>query len=344
VDTFTQMALGAAIGDAGFGRRLGNRAVLLGAGAGLVPDLDLAVNLMGDWTSLVHHRGWSHSLIVLTLVSPLVGWIGWRWDRRRNPYLAWALLAFLCLVTHPLLDVCTSYGTLLLVPVSWTRLSIDAIGIIDLLYSLPLVVALVWSWRLRNRPAPSRIQGRHVTAAALALTTALLLAGLSITTIVRSRAREDLASLGFTARRIRATPPPVFTPLRRVVARDARGDVMVCVVSPWSERPYRFTRIDWPDDPLVDRALATEQGRIFTWFADGFITARVSRDPAGRTATVHLGDQRYGMVTAPSWSPFGVSFTFPPDEGPPRAVLEHPRGRIDVGRELHASWRLLLGR
>ncbi len=343
MDTPTQMLLGAAIGDAGFSRRLGNRAVLFGAGMGLLPDLDLVANALGEWTSLVHHRGWSHSLLVLTLISPLLGYAGYRIGRRRTPYLAWALLALLALVTHPLLDVCTSYGTMLLVPLSWHRFALDAVGIIDLAYSVPLLGALVWSWRLRSRRTTGRITGQRVTAAALVLTTLFLLGGLGITATVRSRARADLEQAGFSPSRIRATPPPLFTLLRRAVARDARGNVMVAVVSLWSPRPYTFLRIDQPDDPLIDRALATREGEIFTWFADGFVTARVERDPGAGTAVVHVRDHRYGLVTQPGWAPFGARFEFSGEEGPPRAVLEEHRGDLDLMREISASFGIMFG-
>ena len=337
MDTPTQMLLGAAIGDAGFGRSMGSRAVLFGAGMGLLPDLDLVSNALGEWTSLVHHRGWSHSLLVLTLVSPLMGYLGYRIGKRKTPYLAWTLLAFLALVTHPLLDACTSYGTMILVPFSWKRLALDAVGIVDLVYSVPLLAALVWSWRRRRRGA----SGHRITAAALAFTTLFLLAGLGITATVTSRARADLVADGFVPEAIRSTPPPFFTPLRRAVARDADGNVMVSVVSLWSPRPYSFLRIDQPDDPLIDRALATREGEIFTWFADGFVTARVERDPKDGTAVVHVDDHRYGLVTQPGWAPFGVRFEYFDENGPPEAIMEEHHAGLDVMAEIAASWRLM---
>jgi len=333
------MLLGAAIGDAGFGRRMGSRAVLFGAGMGLLPDLDLVSNALGDWTSLVHHRGWSHSLLVLTLVSPLMGILGHRIGRRETPYPAWTLLAFLALVTHPLLDACTSYGTMLLVPLTWKRFALDAVGIIDLFYSLPLLVALIWSWRLRRRGS----SGHRITAAALALTTLFLVAGLGITATVASRARADLAGLGFETERIRATPPPFITPARHAVARDADGNVMVAAVSLWSRRPYRFLRIEQQHDPLIERALASREGEIFTWFAGGFTTARLERDARDGTAVVHVDDHRYGLVTQPTWAPFGARFEFSDTRRPPRAVLVEHRGDLDVTAEIAASFRILLG-
>ena len=61
MDSITQIALGAAIGDAAFSRKLGPRAVIFGGACGLLPDLDMFAGLFGDeWTTFVHHRGLSH--------------------------------------------------------------------------------------------------------------------------------------------------------------------------------------------------------------------------------------------------------------------------------------------
>lgn len=342
MDTLTQMALGAAIGDAAFSKRMGNRAVLFGASMGLLPDLDLSSRFMGDWSSLMHHRGYSHSLVILPLIVPLLGWLGWRWDRKRNPWLAWTLLAAIALLTHPLLDACTSYGTMLFVPITWNRYAIDAVGIIDAIYTIPLLVALAASWRLRmSRKSWGWFTGQRVAAAALALTTTYLAVDLGITQIVKARARTDLMASGFVAERIRATPPPFFTPNRHVVATDGAGNVAVSSVSLWSDRPYTFTRRPRSDGPLGEKALASHEGEIFTWFADGFVTARTEPDTG--STSVRLDDHRYGMVTDPAWSPFSVLFTFDPDGNQTASLLRHGRD-LDVRAELTAAWRLMWGR
>ena len=90
---------------------------------------------------MVHHRGVSHSVIVLPFAALPVGWLGWWRSDRKAPIWTWVHLAFWALITHPLLDTCTSYGTQLLAPLSDQRYSTDAIGIIDLLYTTPLLVA-----------------------------------------------------------------------------------------------------------------------------------------------------------------------------------------------------------
>ena len=75
MDTVTQIALGAAVGEAVLGRRAGNKAVLWGAIAGTLPDLDVFVPLGDAVSDFTYHRSASHSLFVLALVAPLLAWL-----------------------------------------------------------------------------------------------------------------------------------------------------------------------------------------------------------------------------------------------------------------------------
>ena len=63
MDSLTQIVLGAAVGEAVLGRKVGNKAMLWGAIAGTIPDLDVFIKLFADpITSTELHRGISHSL------------------------------------------------------------------------------------------------------------------------------------------------------------------------------------------------------------------------------------------------------------------------------------------
>src|SRR5690606_37503481 len=68
MDLVTQAVLGAAIGEAGWGKKLGAGAMCAGALLGMTPDLDIISGLAGQWASLIHHRGVSHSLLFAPLV------------------------------------------------------------------------------------------------------------------------------------------------------------------------------------------------------------------------------------------------------------------------------------
>ena len=75
MDSLSQFALGAAIGEATLGARLGRKAILIGGLLGTLPDLDVLVQYADAVESYTYHRSWSHSLLVLSLASPIIAWL-----------------------------------------------------------------------------------------------------------------------------------------------------------------------------------------------------------------------------------------------------------------------------
>lgn len=72
MDSITQIVLGAAVGEVVMGKKAGNRAMLWGAIAGTIPDLDIVANLFcDDLTALAFHRGISHS-IFFAVTAPVL--------------------------------------------------------------------------------------------------------------------------------------------------------------------------------------------------------------------------------------------------------------------------------
>ncbi len=72
MDSISQAVLGAAVGEAVLGKKIGNRAILIGAIGGTIPDLDIISNLfLDDMNAFNFHRGITHS-IFFSLVAPLL--------------------------------------------------------------------------------------------------------------------------------------------------------------------------------------------------------------------------------------------------------------------------------
>lgn len=85
MDSLTQMVLGAAVGEAAMGKKLGNRAALWGGIAGTIPDLDVMANFfMTPLDALVFHRGITHSVVFCLLAALLMGWLVPK--MYKNPY------------------------------------------------------------------------------------------------------------------------------------------------------------------------------------------------------------------------------------------------------------------
>ena len=72
MDSLSQIVLGAAVGEVLLGKKIGNRALVLGAIGGTIPDLDVIANpFLSPMQALDFHRGISHSLL-FSLVAPLI--------------------------------------------------------------------------------------------------------------------------------------------------------------------------------------------------------------------------------------------------------------------------------
>ncbi|MFT4568985.1 MAG: inner membrane protein [Saprospiraceae bacterium] len=164
MDSITQAVLGAAIGEAVAGKKIGYKAAVVGAIVATIPDLDvLFIPFLGELQKMSFHRGYSHSIAFCILASFLIaiamGKIKWVGDLSfRKAYL----LSFFALFTHVLLDAFTTYGTQLLLPLSDWRVSFDSINIIDPFYTIPLLIGVAVSLYFYNFNDPKRSSPNNI--------------------------------------------------------------------------------------------------------------------------------------------------------------------------------------
>lgn len=155
MDSLTQIVLGAAVGEAVLGKKVGNRAMLWGAIAGTIPDLDVFLRFfVDDITSTEMHRGFSHSIVFAVLMAPILGWIAHKIHKRwkEASYKNWSWLFFWTIVTHPLLDAHTTWGTQFFWPFEY-RIAYKNIFVVDPLYTVPfLILLLIAMFHKRTNP------------------------------------------------------------------------------------------------------------------------------------------------------------------------------------------------
>ena len=147
MDSLTQAALGAAIGEVILGRKIGYKGAVIGAIIATIPDLDVV--LIPFYSSLERisiHRGFSHSILFSLIGSILIAFIltKLKWTKQIS-YVRLLIFCWLALFTHMLLDAFTTYGTQLLLPFSNYRVSFDSVNIVDPFYTLPLLLGLILS-------------------------------------------------------------------------------------------------------------------------------------------------------------------------------------------------------
>ena len=95
MDSLSQIVLGAAVGEVVLGRRIGNRAMVWGAVAGTIPDMDvLGKFFLSELDNLGFHRGISHSLLFCVLGALVFGWVThWLYRSRHHAWMAIATKA-----------------------------------------------------------------------------------------------------------------------------------------------------------------------------------------------------------------------------------------------------------
>ncbi|RPH62163.1 MAG: metal-dependent hydrolase [Burkholderiales bacterium] len=214
MDSVSQVALGAAVGIAVMGRHTAPwRAALVGGLCGTLPDLDALIDHGDAVLNMTRHRAESHALFWLTVASLPIGWVAAWANRQRDRLRRWWLAVWLVLVTHPLLDAMTIYGTRLALPFSDQPYGVGSLFVIDPLYTLPLLAGIALTLRRGAR-------GLRWNTAGLALSTLYVAWSLLAQQMVTGVVRESLAAHGGdTARdvRILVTPTPFNTLLWRVV-------------------------------------------------------------------------------------------------------------------------------
>lgn len=267
MDSLTQAVLGASVAGvcAPAGQR--RKALLFGAVLGTVPDLDVFIDFGGDVANFTYHRGFSHSLLVLAPFSVLL-WLALRrwWAPVRDAPVAWLAAISLTLLTHPLLDAHTVYGTQLFWPFTPSPTMWSTLFIIDPLYTLPLIVGV-----FATTIAPSRAQWLRV--------------GLMISTlyigwswigkfIVENNARDALAMRGLEDRPMFSTPSPLNTMLWRVVVLTDEGYLEGFDSLLIDEGPIRFRAYASDRTPLSEAANIWAVTRL-RWFTRDFLKVMV---------------------------------------------------------------------
>lgn len=251
MDSVTQIVLGASIQGAMLGRWQGRKALIYGAALATVPDLDVLIDYGDAVADMTYHRGFSHSLFVLAALAAVLTWlIRKRWpDAGYSTNRLFATLA-LVLCTHPLLDSFTTYGTQLLWPLPMPPIAISSIFIIDPLYTLPLLLAMLVGLAFGLGRSGLRWQYAGLLLSSLYLGSTLIGKQMADSHLEAALARD-----GITAQATFSTPTPFNTLLWRVMAVD--GDT------------YYEGLVGWLDhEPLLLTALPTHASEAQEVLAD----------------------------------------------------------------------------
>ncbi len=287
MDSLSQIVLGAAVAAAIAPARHRRAALLAGAALGTVPDLDsIPIALLSDdpVALMTMHRSFSHSLFVL----PILAWLIWWSFKRAHGRVAesparwfWAIL--LALITHPLLDAFTVYGTQLWWPLHPHPTMWSSVFILDPLYTIWLAIACVIAWCWRERAI-----ARKALIAGLVLSSGYLGASLIAKHRVDATATRSLAAMGLSDAPRFSVPMPFTTLLWRVVAMTPTGYVEAEYSVIADRGPMKFR--GYPSNVQALREAADIPAvRQLNWFNRGFMRSQIQGD------RLVLSDLRMGM-------------------------------------------------
>ncbi|PTX44602.1 inner membrane protein [Christiangramia gaetbulicola] len=265
MDSVTQIVLGAAVGEAVLGKKVGKKAILYGAIAGTIPDLDTLVgNFFDTITAIEIHRGFSHSIVFAVLFAPIFGWIISKIESNSDAtWKNWSWFMFWGLLTHPLLDAHTTWGTQLFWPFD-LRLAYKNIFVIDPLYTLPFLFFLIMAMRF-NRTDPKRRKYNRLGLIVSSIYLLVITPALKLYTFQKFEAA--LEEQNITYERIDTRPTPLNSILwtANIETEDA---FLIGNYSVFDTQPIDFYSVpknydlagELADDPNLNRLIQISDG------------------------------------------------------------------------------------
>jgi inner membrane protein len=217
MDSLTHTVLGACMGEAIAGRQIGKKAMLIGALVHNLPDIDVIYNFFTTQaTSLLTHRGVTHSIFFNLLTTIFLAWLFQKVIKNEAvSQKKWLFLVGSGLFTHITIDAFTTYGTGWFEPFSHERVSFNSIFILDpfLLFSLLVPALALTLFKLKSE---TRTRWANT---GLVISGLYLLICLINKAIVDTAVRKDFAKQAISYDEYMTTPTPLNNMLYYVVAR-----------------------------------------------------------------------------------------------------------------------------
>jgi inner membrane protein len=311
MDTFTHILAGGVIAKAINDEKVGNWGTLAGAAVGLFPDTDIVLGFLNREFSIQYHRGFTHSLLLAPFYALLFSWLLTKISRCPHFWIFYKI-CLPVLVCHALLDLFTSYGTMIFAPFWNHRYALDLLFIIDFIFSgliaVPFFLAIFWKkkahWLCRGSLVGLTIyllfcgvQHQRAIGLAKAFAQSLNREVIQVASMpqplsplrwgnyieTRERVYQGFVDLG-----MKGSPPP-SNPARETdsdgsefFGRFRRWKLMEGLYDPASNVRYLAYEKN-EESPWVKRALSTEGAKFYYWFA---------RFPVAKEVASHDGTHR----------------------------------------------------
>ena len=287
MDSFTHIVLGACIGEAIAGKKLGKKAMLIGAIAQSIPDIDFITTFwLSDSKDIVSHRGITHSILFAAAITFVSAWLlRYIFKKLNLSWKTWFLLIGINVFTHLLIDGFNAYGIGWLEPFSHHRFSFHVLFVADPLFSIWPFIAFVALLLLRNKSQ----ERRTWWWAGIGLSCLYLVYAIINKTVVDNAVRKNLIAKGISTKNYFTTPTPFNSWLWYTIAKDKNG-YYVSYRSVFDSKPQMHFQYFSRNDSLLDLIHNREEVKDMTRFANGFYTVDIKND------TTIFNVLRFGQV------------------------------------------------
>lgn len=330
MDSLTQIVLGAAVGEAVLGKKIGNKAMVLGAIAGTIPDFDVAAGFFTDTVSALEiHRGFTHSIIFAVFVGLLFAWMLALWDKRAT-LKEWWLFWFLTFVTHPLLDAHTTWGTQLFWPFE-IRLAYKNIFVIDPLYTVPFLIFLILAM-LQKRGS---IKRRKFNNLGLIISSGYMVLTIILKGITYQKFQTELANQNIEYLSLQNKPSP-FNTILWTANVETEDSFLIGNYSFFDSKPVQFHYHPKNHQALGDLHNEDKIQRLIN-IVEGWYTI------TERDGQLLFNDLRFGLMSVdPNSKKYAFSYILEKENGELK-ITEEPKDRSDAKKLLGDLWKRIGG-
>lgn len=336
MDSLTHITLGAVIGEVVAGKKLGRKAMVIGAVAQSLPDIDFMLGFFHTPVEdLLVHRGITHSFLFNILLTIALAYAMKRWSRDETPLTLrhWMIFLGIELLMHLTLDSMNSYGTGLFEPFSRERILFNVIFVADpffTIWSLLAMTALFY----KSIKEPTRMR---LATGALVMSLAYVTLCLINKSIVDARARETFANQKLTVKNYFTSPTPLNNLLWYVVA-EADSGFYIGYSSVFDSDPNIHFEFYPQNNHLLKGVPNPADVAMLKRFSQGYYTIEKVEE------TIVLNDLRFGQIAG--WDTPRARFVFYFFlEKPDMNSLVVQRGRFTGWNEktLSSFWKRIKG-
>lgn len=331
MDSFTQVLLGIATAEVIAGRQLKNKTFLYGAILGTIPDLDVVVGLFMDPVSGVAiHRGLSHSLFFFICLSPILGWLINKLEHGKITIQRSIILAFFGLFTHVILDAFTSWGTQILWPLP-DRFALKTIFVIDPLYSIPLLISLIYVFRAKVDLLRRKYVYRGLIISSFYL---LLTCGIKLFALNKFENALENQDISYTEIIVKPTAFNIILWNANVKTNDG---YLLSDYSLLDSKEISFTL--YKSDKKAGKQISNDTNfkRLVAISEGWHIVSRYNN-------RIYFNDLRFGLLNDdPAQPQFAFSYEFLPNEDGTFTVIEVPKAKRDGKLLMQKLGKRLLG-